>query len=178
MLTFGPTLSFPAWSWGELPPVRWAASPHLPLPYPSPCLRLLSFWLLTRNSTSLKTHSSPKTLSHPWGVFTCFPPISSFHIHLKSSSPKSSENICIHSNCPLLHFAKRIFSQPTSIPGRLRAGQWELLKCLDAEELSHLPQDVFFGHWLNNSFYFSVEPSCMKILAYMTLQHQIYTKSV
>lgn len=27
-----------------------------------------------------------------------------------------------------------------SIPGRLRAGQWELLRCLDAKELSHLPQ--------------------------------------
>lgn len=36
----------------------------------------------------------------------------------------------------------------------------------------------FFGHWLNNSFYFLVEPSYMRILAYMTLQHQIYTTSV
>lgn len=47
-----------------------------------------------------------------------------------------------------------------------------------AESSSSKKKTIFFGHWLNNSFYFLVEPSYLRILAYMTLQHQIYTKGV
>lgn len=86
------------------------------------------------------------------------PPISSFHIHLQPPSLNphrifaSTQTVLF----PLkLHFAEHIFFQPTtSIPGRLWAEQWELLKCLPAKGLSHLPQNVSFGHWLNNFLLF------------------------
>lgn len=54
--------------------------------------------------------------------------------------------------------------------------------CLVAKRLSHLPHSFFSGPWLGNESFLIVntnnfEPSCIRIVAYMNLQYQVYTKN-
>lgn len=103
-----------------------------------------------------------------------------FTYTLRPPPHKSSENICIHSHCPLLHLQNAYSPSPWAFQegSELGSGNYWGVWTQKSWVIFLKKKTIFFGHWLNNSFYFLVEPSYLRILAYMTLQHQIYTKGV